>query len=39
MKGILKGVLMTAAGVMVGVLLANIATAKLLNKPADDTTK
>ena len=38
-KGILKGVLMTAAGVMLGVVAANLVTTKLLNKPADDTTK
>lgn len=36
-KGILKGVLMTAAGVALGVLAANAISAKLLKKGTDAT--
>ena len=35
MKGILKGVLMTAAGVMLGVVAANFVTANLIKKSTD----
>ena len=35
MKGILKGVLMTAAGVMLGVVAANYVTASLIKKSTD----
>jgi hypothetical protein len=35
MKGMLKGVLMTAVGVMLGVVAANLVTTNLMKKSTD----